>query len=245
MVDIFEEVEGQLRSDRYRTLALKALPWVVGLLVLALVVTLGVWAYNNHREKADAKASEAYVAGIEALQAGDSARAFVRFGEAAKAGSKGYAALALIQQGGIRLAQGKDAEAVALLDQAAESADDPLLSDTARLQAVYALLDDGAPVEIDGRLKPLLAEGRPYRSQAREAHAMALLRQGKGKEARADFLVLSQGLDTPQDVRERAGAAIAMIDSGVASSLPAVLKAAKAMPAQPLQSTPPQSGTAQ
>ncbi|HEX5263263.1 MAG TPA: hypothetical protein VFW13_07040, partial [Phenylobacterium sp.] len=28
MTDLFEEVEEQLRSDRYRTLARKALPWV-------------------------------------------------------------------------------------------------------------------------------------------------------------------------------------------------------------------------
>ena len=37
MVDVFEEVEEQLRSDRYKTLALKTLPWVSGALLLALV----------------------------------------------------------------------------------------------------------------------------------------------------------------------------------------------------------------
>ena len=41
MVDVFEEVEGELRSERYRELARRFLPWIVGLLVLALAVALG------------------------------------------------------------------------------------------------------------------------------------------------------------------------------------------------------------
>ena len=41
MADVFEEVEEQLRSDRYKSLALKALPWVAGLLLLAAVVAGG------------------------------------------------------------------------------------------------------------------------------------------------------------------------------------------------------------
>ena len=35
MVDVFEEVEEQLRTDRYKALALKVLPVVGGLLVIA------------------------------------------------------------------------------------------------------------------------------------------------------------------------------------------------------------------
>ena len=245
MVDIFEEVEGQLRSDRYQTLALRALPWVIGGLVLGLAIALGVWAWTDHSRKVDAKASEAYASAQEALQMGDADRAFTVFGEAAKAGSKGYEALALMRQAGIRLSQNKTDEAVALLDKAADASDSPLIADTARLQAVYAMMDTGSAIEIEGRLKPLIAEARPVRSHAREALAMSRMAAGDSKEARAEFVLLSQGLETPQDVRERAAAAIGLIDSGMAASLPEVLKGAKTAPSLIPQSTLPQAGTAQ
>ncbi|MFM8753559.1 MAG: hypothetical protein ACKODL_02520, partial [Phenylobacterium sp.] len=70
MVDVFEEVEEQIRSDRYRALALKVLPWAVGLVALALV---GVGAWQGHRAwtlSQSAKASETYAKGLEAQQAG-------------------------------------------------------------------------------------------------------------------------------------------------------------------------------
>jgi hypothetical protein len=253
LADIFEEVEGQLRSDRYRTLALKALPWVAGALVLALVIALAIWGYTSHRKSVDAKASEAYAAGVEALQAGDLVKADAQFKTAADAGSEGYRALGLIQQAGLKLRENKTTEAVALFDQAAEASESPLMADTARMQAVYVLMDTGNRVEIEGRLKPLLEEGRPFRMQAREALALSRLAAGDTKSARGDFVVLTQGLETPENIRSRAEAAVALIDSGMAANLPAVLKAAKAIPAgamlapptQPTSPEPPQAGTAQ
>jgi hypothetical protein len=38
LTDLFEEVEEQLRSDRYRVLARQALPWVLTLAAAALVL---------------------------------------------------------------------------------------------------------------------------------------------------------------------------------------------------------------
>ena len=46
MVDVFEEVEEQIRSDRYRALALKILPWFIGAVVLVLVAVGGWQGYR-------------------------------------------------------------------------------------------------------------------------------------------------------------------------------------------------------
>jgi hypothetical protein len=97
---------------------------------------------------------------------------------------------------------------------------------------------DTAPLaEIDGRLQPLLKEGRPYRAQAREALAMARLQAGKTKEARADFAVLTLLPDVPDDMRSRAQVAVQLIDSGQAAQVASVAKAAAALPA-PVQAPP-------
>jgi len=50
LTDLFDEVEEQLRSDRYRTLARKALPWILALLAAGLVAFLAVWGWQRYRE---------------------------------------------------------------------------------------------------------------------------------------------------------------------------------------------------
>lgn len=250
MADIFHEVEEQLRSERYKTLALQVLPWVGGALVLALVLALGVWGFDSYRAKVDARASEAYAAGLETLQAGDKVRAFGQFEAAAKAGSKPYRALALMQQGGLRLDERKIAEAVALFDEAAKAAPDAVIGDAARLQAAYALMDTANATEVEGRLKIIAADGRPYRLQGIEGLAMSRLAHGQTAAAREDLTVLITGLDTPPAMRERAQAAQALIDSGSAARLPNLLKTARELPDSallPPQASPPnaQAGTGQ
>lgn len=249
MVDLFDEVEEQLRSDRYRTLALKALPWVIAIAVLALGGTLGWWWWQERQDKAASLAAEQYVAAVESYASRDETRAYGQFDEVAKSGPPVYRAMALMQQGGMRLEGGKTDEAVKLFDEAAEITPDELLSDLARLKSAFALLDTAPYAQLEERLTPLTEEDRPYRAEAKEALAFAKLMAGKATEARGDFAVLSLSPDSSDAVRERARAAMDMIDSGSAKSLPAAVKAAAALPPPQMQPqaqpVPAQPGAAQ
>jgi len=113
--------------------------------------------------------------------------------------------------------------------QAADAAPDPIVGDAARLKSAFALLDTAPYAELEGRLKPMTEEGRPYRNQAREALAFAKLAAGNLAGARSDFLVLSQVLDAGESTRFRAQAALAVIDSGSAKATPAIAKQAASM----------------
>lgn len=230
MVDVFEEVEEQLRSDRYKALALKILPWIGGALVLALVVALGIWGYQNYRAKAHTEASDQYAAAIEAFNSGDRNEAVRLWGEVGKSSSKAYSSLALQQLGGLQLSDGKVAEAVKLFDEAAEAAPTPVLGDVARLKSAFALLDSSPYKDMEARLKPLTEEGRPYRVQAREALAFAKIMAGDLPGARTEFSVLSLMVDGGEGVSQRAKAAIALIDSGSAKAVPGAVKAALVLP---------------
>ena len=249
MVDLFDEVEEQLRSDRYKTLAFRALPWVIGIAVLALAAALGWWWWQDRQDKSAAAAAEQYTAAIESYAKRDETRAFGQFDEVAKSGPPVYRAMALMQQGGMRLEDGKSDEAVALFDQAAEAAPDPLLEDLARLKSAFALLDTAPYAQLEERLTPLTEDDRPYSAEAKEALAFAKLMDGKPADARGDFAVLALSPESPDAVRERARAAMELIDSGSAKALPAAVKAAAAMPPpqpQPqAQPVPAQSGAAQ
>lgn len=241
MVDVFEEVEGELRSERYKQVALKLAPWIVGGLLAGIIVVGGVYAYVTVREKAVEKASGAYAQGMATLATGDGATAFKRFAEV-PASAKGYRSMALMQQGGIRLIDGKTKEAVALFDQAAAAAPGGklgvLLADVARLKSAFAVMDEASYADTEARLKPLTEENRPYRAEAIEALSLAKINAGKMKEARQDLVLLSLSNDAPEPVRGRARNIVTMIDSGLLTSMPAVVKAAAALP--PMSNLPPE-----
>lgn len=230
MTDLFEEVEEQLRSDRYKQFARKALPWMLGIAAAALIATLGYWGYDSYRGKQIATASEQYAAAVDAMVAGDKAKAQQLWTEVSKSEAKGYKALALMHLAAFQVEANKPAEAVKLFDEAAEAAPDPLVGDAARLKSAFALLDTAPLKDLEGRLKPLMEEGRPYRVQAREALAFAKLNAGDLTGARGDFVLISQSLDAQQGAQARAQAAIGLIDSGSAKAVPAVVKAAQALP---------------
>ena len=230
MADLFEEVEEQLRSDRYRNLFRRALPWILAVAAAALVAAAAWWGFDRWQRQSIVEASQAYAQGVTAFDAGDSAGARTRWTEVSKSRAGGYKALALMQLGGLELADRKVDAAVAQFDAAAEAAPDPVLGDVARLKSAFALMDTAAFKDTEARLRPLMEEGRPYRVQAREALAFAKLMNNDTAGARGDFVVISGLLDAPEGARARAKAAVDLIDSGSAKSVAATARAAAALP---------------
>lgn len=238
MVDVFEEVEDELRTEQYKRLALKALPWVAGALLLAGLVFGGWYAYQNYHTEKATDAASAYQAALETASKGDFEAAYKQFGDIAGKAPRGYKALALQMQGALRLRENRTKDAVALFDASAKAAPDSkeglIVADAARLKSALALLDEAPYADLEGRLKPLTEDDRPYRALALEALALAKLNAGKVKEARADFESLRTSLDASQPMIQRARAAVELIDSGGAASVPAIVKAAREAPAMPM-----------
>jgi hypothetical protein len=232
VTDFIEEVEEQLRSDRYRQFAEKGLPWMLGLAAVLLVGFLAYWGYDYYRGRQVTEASEKYSAAIDAFQAGDPAKASQLWTEVSKSQANGYKSLALMHLAAAAARDKKTADAVRLYDDAAKAAPDAVIGDAARLKSAFALLDTASLKDLEGRLKPLMEEGRPYRALAREALAFAKLNAGDAAGARGDFVLLSQSLDAGQGAQARANAAIGLIDAGSAKAVPQVVKMAATMPPQ-------------
>jgi hypothetical protein len=239
VVDVFEEVEEQLRTERYLNLAKRALPWVLGLIVVVFVVVGGGWGFTAWQKSQADKASTTLSKAMEAQQQRDDAKAFAQYGEVAKSGTGAYKALALLNQGAMRLEAGSTDEAVKFFDQAAKAANNPMLADYAALRSIYALLDTAPTADIEKRVAPLSGEKRPYRMQAKEALAFLRLRDGKLKEARTEFVVLQQNFDSTDGMRERAKAAVSMIDSGGAAAMAKAAKQAAELPPPSAMQLPP------
>lgn len=244
MADLFEEVEEQLRSDRYRTLARKAAPWVLAALAAALVAALAVWGWQRYETQTTDKASEQYTDALTAIGLGQRQKATELLGEVAKSPAKAYKTLALMQLAGLKIAGGSPDDVKAatdLFDQAAAAAPDDILGDAARLKSAFAVLDTAPYKDVEARLTPLMKDGRPYRVQAREALAFAKLMAGDTKGGRDEFTVIEQSLDASDGARQRARAAKDLIDSGSAAAVPAAARAAANLPPQmPGPQTPDQ-----
>jgi hypothetical protein len=231
--DFFNEVDEDLRANRWKALARQYLPWVITVAAALLAAYLGVWGWTAWRAHVAAKASEAYDRGLEAMASHNPAQAQLAFEEAAKSGSlpflsSPYRSIALMQEAGILVEERRTDDAVKKLDDAAKSANNPVLKDLASLKAAFLLMDKTPYSAIENRLKPLTDKKRPLQSYAREALAFAKLQAGRTKEARADFSILSLELNTPEDVRQRASMAKQAIDDGVAQTLPSVVQDAAA-----------------
>jgi hypothetical protein len=236
VVDFIEEVEEHLRSDRYRAFARRSWPWFAALLAAVIAAFLAVWGYDSWRDRNVAAASVTYDKALTELAQGDQTGAYNDFEPIARSGPAGYKTLALMEQGNIRLAAHKDADAAALFDKAAKAAPNHILGDLASLRAALALMDTAPYPQLQVRLTALIGEKKPFDLQAREALAMAKLAAGKTAEARGDFNALAITLGVSPSMQARSQAAVALIDAG---EVPAALAAAKAAATMP----PPKPGT--
>ncbi len=230
MVDFVEEVEEQLRAERYANIFRRYLPWFLVVLSATVVGWLGVWGYDTWRDHNIGLASESYDKALSALASGDQTGAFTDLAPVAKNGPAAYRTLALMQQANIRIAADKPDEAVALLDAAAKAAPSPLLKDLAALRAAQAAMDTAPYAQMETRLKPLAADKRPFSLQAKELLAMAKLQAGKTQEARGDFNAISLTLGVSPGTRARALGAIALIDSGQGALVGDVVRTAVTLP---------------
>jgi hypothetical protein len=236
VVDFIEEVDEQVRADRYRDLARRTLPWFVAAVAAAIVGFSGAAGYQYWSNQNVAKASAAYDKAVTSLTQGDETGAYTAFEPIAKDGPAGYKTLALMQQGNIRLAADKTVEAVALYDAAAKAAPNAILGDQARLKAALALLDTAPYAQLETRLKPLIgADKSSVDLEAREALAFAKMAAGKTAEARADFASLGLMLGVTDGMKSRAQAAMAVIDGGEAKTAVEVAKLAATLPPPPPQ----------
>jgi hypothetical protein len=233
LVDLFDEVDEEMRSDQAASLIRRLAPWVTGVLAIVLVGYLGFWAYTAWQDRNLATASAAYQKGADALAEGDTAGALAGFEAARRAGAPGYKTLALLQEGDLRLSAGKPDEAAKLFDQAADAAPNLILGDLARLKAAETLLDTAPLPQLKTRLAPLTDPKRPYAIFAKEAVAMAELMAGKTDDAKRDCSVIQLTLGSPEDLRQRCQIVLALIDHGETATAVAAAKLAATMPPPP------------
>ncbi len=212
MVDIFDEVDEELRAEKAKNLLTRYGGVIFGACLLVVAATAGWQGWRYWQARQDMAAAGAYVAAMTTAEAAPAANPAARSAAAAaydpviQAAPDGYRTLARLQAAGLKAEAGDLAGATALWNQVAtDSEADPLLRDLASLLWASRQIDSADPALLEARLKPLAAPGNAWRALAQEQLALLDLRQGRKEEARTAFRKLSQDVTAPGGVRGRAG----------------------------------------
>ena len=217
MVDIFDEVDEDLRAERAANL-LKRYAWLivaVGLAIIAAAIGWQFWTrwqanrdlaaaqlYVTAQTEADAATNQPAVAASPARAA-----AIAALDQQIASAPDGYRTLGRLRAAGLKADGGDLPGAIALWNEvAANSSADQLLRDLASLTAAQHQLDHGDPAQLEARLKPLATPGNPWSALAKEQLALLDLRQGKSAEAKTTLHALSVDVTAPNGVRQRASA---------------------------------------
>ncbi len=205
MVDIFDEVEEELRAERARQAWRRFGP----LLVVGLLLVLGgVAGWQGYGWWKNRQAQTSAMAFLNAQTAGEGATPAdqaARFASLAAQSPTGYRTLARLRAAAFQAEAGERNTARATLDQVTNDTDaDPLYRDLANLLWVLHGLDDVDPAVLAARITPLTGEGSAWRASARELAALVELRRGRPAEAKRALEALANDATAPQGVRERA-----------------------------------------
>ncbi len=212
VVDIFDEVDEEIRGDQRRRVARRGAA-AAAALAAVLLLAVGGWQLWRWRElQASRAVAGQFLAAMQqadgatpAAREADRAAAATSFAEIARTAPEGYRVLARLREAGLRVAGGDGAAARALWDQvAADPGASALLRDYASLLWAENQIDDGDPAAVQARLAPLLAPENAWRPLAEEAQALVQLRSGRDADGRATLRRLAGDISAPNGVRQRA-----------------------------------------
>lgn len=211
MADIFQEVDEEVRKDRYQLLWQRYGKFVIALIVLIVGGTAASVAWNEYQQSQRLEAGERFAAARALEDDGDTAGARTAFQELAESGGGGYDMLAGMKAAEMLLVQGDKAGAAAELRSVATAADDPLIGEIARLKAIALEIDLGKTEGLAAELETLSGDDQPYRFTARELHGLLAMQGGDTAKAREIFTALAANPDAPGSQRQRANALVSRL----------------------------------
>ncbi|MBI1250345.1 MAG: tetratricopeptide repeat protein [Alphaproteobacteria bacterium] len=211
MTDVFEEVEEQVRQDRYAEWTRRYGPSVLAAVAVLVVGYLGWlgfqhWQRSQAQERAGALAEAVRLAGE-----GDAEQAAQTLERLAGSGPPAFRAMAHMQRAALAEAQGDLTEALQAFDVAASTATDPIQRDTARLRAAYLVAETQDFSALRARVEPIIAEGGAVSFLARELLGIEAWEAGERDLARETFQGIADAFNAPESVRQRAGLALQVI----------------------------------
>jgi hypothetical protein len=202
--DIFQEVDEEVRREQLNRLWQRYGNYFVALCVLIVAGVAGWRGYDYWQTKKAGEAGTAFEQAATLAETGKHQEAEAAFSKLAADGTAGYRVLARLREAG-ELSSTDSKAAVAAYDTiAADSSAGQLTRDLAAVRAGYLLVDSAPYPELQTRLEPLTANGRPFRHSAREILALSAWKSGDMEAARKWTDLIMTDPQTPPQTRSRA-----------------------------------------
>lgn len=212
VADIFQEVEEDVRRERFEKLWKRYGNYVVGVALAAVLVTAGIVWWRDYQRKQNEARAERFLAALEQAGRGEADPAKAAFAKLAEDGGAGYATLARLQQGALLAKAGDAAGAVKQYEAiAADGRIDQLFRDFAVVLIAQETIETADPAALTQRLQALTGDKNPWRHSATELMALLAKRAGDAAKAKELYTRLADDLTAPQGMRARATEMLAII----------------------------------
>jgi hypothetical protein len=198
------EVDENLRRDQLRDFFKKNGVLLVAALILFLAASGGLIWWKQHKVQRSEAEVEQLAQIYKDIGSGNTAKAPQQLDELAKAGSKGVRASALFTSAALAIQQNDMKLATAKYREIAN--DDSLpqpYRDAALIRQTALEFDSIKPEEVIARLQPLAKPDNAWFGSAGEMTALAMVKQGKRREAGQLFAAIAKNKDVPQSIRNR------------------------------------------
>lgn len=237
MSDIFREVEEEVRREQVEKLWKKYGDYVIAGVALVIIAVAGFQLYRVYEQREANKASVAYSAAEQMLDAGQPGAVVPEFSALAKNAPGGYAKVARLAQADALFGSGERGAAIKLYEQIANDSD-PYLGAVARLHAAWAIADGASRSEVESLLGPLTTPAGPWRSMAQEVIAYEDLRAGDNDGALRIYRQIASDPNAPSALLTRARAMKSFLGAGGDANFgtvpaPTPAQTAKAAPRNP------------
>lgn len=214
MVDFVDEVNEDLRRERFNRFWQRIGAYVVAASVVIVLATVSTVLWQNHRDQRQMAAAEAFLDADKQAKAQQYSEAARAFADLAKQDVQGLGELAKMREAYALAKADKNEEALAAYRAiAGQSAADKGVQSLAQIYAAMLMMEMSKPAEeITAMLKPLAEEKEnPFAAFAREQMAYAALKAGDATAAHDLLTELSTDMQAPASLRRRAEAQLAII----------------------------------
>jgi hypothetical protein len=203
LADIFHEVDEEVRRERMKKLWDQYGLYVLILVVLFVAGIAGWRGWEYYENQRAAAFGSQFEAASALAETGNFAEAEKDFAKIAADGNRGYRVLARLREAEATIPRDR-AAAVAQFDAiAADTSLDQRFRDLAAIRAGLLLADTAPLADMEKRLEPVAAAGRPFRHTARELLALSAFRAGDKAALQRWSDLISGDAESPAQMRSR------------------------------------------
>ena len=212
MDQFIEEVDEELKRERYMDLWRKYGTYMVAAVLLVVIAVAGTVGWRQYQSNQRTQAGLTFLEAQRLTEQGKKAEALAIFGSLGKTGTGGYRELSRFREAAALARQGNEAAAAGIYDSiATDQGADKLFRDLALVLYALNVADRAEPKGLIERLKPLTAESQPWRYSALEVTALLHRRRGDDAAAKEIYRKLADDDNAPGKLRTRAAEFLAVI----------------------------------